>query len=234
MKSEVDGLLQELRRFQEARGRIEHNHPKVRVWVSLVRTYLDRQSDPILRQGFDRLNFTHVGSSMWHRGEPSPPELQAFMAELDQAAALLRKTFPAGEADGVLSIEAEAPSPPLEPPSEEPQIEEEAPVEPKRQDTPKDPSRGTPSEVSLTPRMERLLADLKQEVTRANGDLETIQNIMGELLDLKKMGNLIDRLRTECARPEAPWDSIRETMAKLWSVRKDLLLELMPRLLGLS
>jgi hypothetical protein len=76
-----------------------------------------------------------------------------------------------------------------------------------------------------------LMAELNTEMKSPNPDWDKIQGIMGDLLGLKQTGELLDRLRAEASTPGVKWESIREIMAQLWSIKKEIIIDLLPTLL---
>jgi hypothetical protein len=79
--------------------------------------------------------------------------------------------------------------------------------------------------------MDRLMAELEGELKKPKGDLRKTRQIMGDLLGLQHAADLLDRLEAEAGRPNAAWEPVRDLMAQLWSVKRELLLELLPPLL---
>lgn len=76
------------------------------------------------------------------------------------------------------------------------------------------------------------MAQLEAELKRPDSSVEAAQGVMTELLAFKRLGGVLDRLRAEASKSDAPWESVREAMAELWAVRKDLLIDLLPSLLN--
>ncbi len=237
MKGNTEQLLEELDRIRAARGSVGPHHPKFTRWVSAVRDHLGHYQELGVLKRFERLNLARTTAIMWHRGELSPAEARQFRAELGHVAEILEETRRTIRLDG-------APTP----------------GDGGRDETiprPRAPSRGPEaltggtameenpersadvvgkqrlSAASRTqPGIEQLLAELRQEITRPDGDLALIQKIMEDLMEQKKTCSLVDRLRSESSNPEATWGSVRELMASLWSSKREALIELMPGLLG--
>ena len=76
-----------------------------------------------------------------------------------------------------------------------------------------------------------LMGELNAEMKSPDPDWDKIQRIMGDLLGLKQTGELLDRLRAETNTPGVKWESIREIMAQLWSIKKEIIIDLLPTLL---
>ena len=79
--------------------------------------------------------------------------------------------------------------------------------------------------------VDRLMTELNSEMKSSNPDWEKIQRVMGDLMGLKKTGELLDQLKTEVNKRGVKWESVREIMAKLWAIKKEIIIDLLPTLL---
>lgn len=79
--------------------------------------------------------------------------------------------------------------------------------------------------------IDRLMAELEGELKKPKGDPRKTRKIMGDLLGLQHASDLLDRLEAEVGRPNASWEPIRDLLAQLWSVKREMLIELLPVLL---
>lgn len=80
--------------------------------------------------------------------------------------------------------------------------------------------------------IEKLMAKLETDMQNPDANAEAVQGIMGELLELKRSGEVLERLRTEAGKPGALWEPVRGAMAELWALKRDLLVEILPTILN--
>jgi hypothetical protein len=76
------------------------------------------------------------------------------------------------------------------------------------------------------------MEELGAEMKSLDPDWDKIQQVMGGLLGLKRTEELVERLRAQAKNPEVKWEPIRKLMLQLWSIKKDLVIDLLPSLLG--
>jgi len=79
--------------------------------------------------------------------------------------------------------------------------------------------------------VDQLMAELSAEMKSLDPDWEKIQRVMGNMMGLKKTGELLDRLKAEVNNPEVKWEAVRKLMAQLWSIKKEIIIDLLPTLL---
>jgi hypothetical protein len=75
------------------------------------------------------------------------------------------------------------------------------------------------------------MGELNSEMKSADPDWNKIQDVMGGLMGLKKTGELLDQLKGEVNKRGAKWETVRPIMAELWSIKKDIIIDLLPTLL---
>lgn len=79
--------------------------------------------------------------------------------------------------------------------------------------------------------VDQLMDDLKTQMKSSEPDWEKIQGVMGDMMGLKKTGELLERLNANLNTPGIPWDMVRENMAQLWSIKKEMIIDLLPTIL---
>ncbi len=79
--------------------------------------------------------------------------------------------------------------------------------------------------------VDQLMDDLKTQMKSSEPDWEKIQGVMSGMMGLKKTGELIERLNANLNTPGIPWDMVRENMAELWSIKKEIIIDLLPTIL---
>lgn len=82
-----------------------------------------------------------------------------------------------------------------------------------------------------TQTIDQLMGELNSEMKSADPDWNKIQDVMGGLMGLKKTGELLDQLKGEVSKRGAKWETVRPIMAELWSIKKDIIIDLLPTLL---
>jgi hypothetical protein len=80
--------------------------------------------------------------------------------------------------------------------------------------------------------VDQLLEELGAEMKSLDPDWEKLQQVIGALLGLKRTEELVERLSAQAKNPEVKWEPIRKLMSQLWSIKKDLVIDLLPSLLG--
>ncbi len=233
MSLESERLLEGLSELREDRRSIGPHHPKFVEWLASVRQCLAGAED---RSGLDRfsvLRVSRVANAMWRREELPPTEYKEVLADLDEVEGILRALVKADRTSGCLQsarprhdsahrADFEDPSANGDPPStKEPSVNKSA-------DASGRPEGLQPGRFEA---MEALLSDLGAELKRPEGDMDRIQKMMGDLLDLKKTGDLVERALSAAAAPGARWDSVRAPLAQLWAANRDVALDIIPALL---
>lgn len=79
--------------------------------------------------------------------------------------------------------------------------------------------------------VDHLMAELGTEMKSLDPDWEKIQRVMSGMMGLKKTGELLDRLKAEANNPEIKWEAVRKVMVQLWSINKEIVIDLLPTLL---
>ncbi len=79
--------------------------------------------------------------------------------------------------------------------------------------------------------IDELMGDLSAHMKSPDPDWEKIQGVMGGLLGLKKTGGLLERLKVGVKTPGAKWEAARQIMLQLWSIKKEIIIDLLPKLL---
>lgn len=78
--------------------------------------------------------------------------------------------------------------------------------------------------------IDQLMAELSAEMKSLGPDWERIQRVMGCLLGLKKTEELIERLKAQVKNPQIKWEAVRKLMAQLWSIKREIVIDLLPTL----
>jgi hypothetical protein len=79
--------------------------------------------------------------------------------------------------------------------------------------------------------VDKLMDDLKTQMKSSEPDWEKIQGVMSDMMGLKKTGELLERLNATTNTPGVPWEIVRDSMAQLWSIKKEIIIDLLPTLL---
>jgi len=79
--------------------------------------------------------------------------------------------------------------------------------------------------------VDRMMADLTKEMKSTDPDWQKIQGVMGDMMGLKKTGELLEKLKANVNTPGVKWETVREIMAELWSIRGEIVIDLLPTLL---
>ena len=236
MNMEIERLIEGLVALREDSRAIGPHHPKFVEWLAAVRQCLSHQGDRATLDRFETLPATRTANGMWRREELPPGELKEFLTSLDQAEAILRESVAQDPLKGSkLSSRSDR----------EPERRSEADRSPEAaRPSRKEPVMNKAADLSGRPApspgggrgkaMEGLLADLGEELKRPEGDLAKIQKMMGDLLDLKKTGDLVDNLLAAAAAPGARWDTVRAPLAQLWATNREIVLDILPALLKKS
>jgi hypothetical protein len=261
MQNEVDRLLEDLDYIRDNAGNVGPDHPKVQKWVAEVRDYLDLQGNKDELKKFEQLGFVKSGIRMWIQQNVTPGGIRKYCADLDKTRVVLEKTAgsrvtlsadekmrelylnPDQETEGEESLEA----------AEEETVADRALVESKDEDEKQNMKQPQQSEKTMDEQIEpsfeavttqhispstrektvdQLMAELSAEMKSLDPDWAKIQQVMGGLLGLKKTEELVERLKAEVKNPDVKWEPIRKLMFQLWSVKKDIIIELLPDLLG--
>ncbi len=79
--------------------------------------------------------------------------------------------------------------------------------------------------------VDKLMDDLKAEMKSSEPDWGKIQNVMADMMGLKKTGEVLERLKANINTPGVSWETVREIMAELWAIKKDIVIDLLPTIL---
>jgi hypothetical protein len=228
-------LLRELESLRKAGGSIGPDHPRFKKWQTGARLQLERCGDESLLREYKRLSFNRQA-----RKELSDPkETRAFLEDLGKAVALLGQIMPeppdrtngvqhatdlgeTGVADLILPSSTSRTD-----------LTERGsmPGDPREEPTSHLRSQYFSSE-SRSKAIEGVIARLDKELRSDSGDWTTIQEVMEEMAALKRCDDLLLRLDEATASQDARWEAVRCLLAELWSVRKSMVLDLLPTLLA--
>ncbi|MDW7709612.1 MAG: hypothetical protein SCH98_03995 [Deferrisomatales bacterium] len=233
MTPETERLLEQLAEFRANPQSVSVQQPKFTGWVNAVRHWLRFREDREALGRFEALRLSRATGAMWKRDESSPAEVRELLSDLGEVEKLLRR-------DNGKAAPAPVARKPERPaggervgrgPAPGGHDEEEAPLKDKN-GTPGAPGQPQPPASPTRLRaMEALLSELEQEIKRPDGDVGKIQKVMAELLELKKLGDLIDRVLASASEPECRWETLRGPLAQLWSANRDAVVDLLPALL---
>jgi hypothetical protein len=253
---EVGQLLEDLDDFRGNAGSVGPDHPKAQKWITEVRGFLGRQGNKSGLRGFERLEFVKSGAQMWRRQDITEADIGTHKADLGKIGAILegmaqpsdqlsadekmKELFmnPDEEDTGEETLqETEAESAAEEANEDDTKIAKGPAVMEKATDEKIEPDFGnvTQEHLSVSNRdraVDHLIEELGAEMKSLDPDWEKIQQVMGGLLGLKRTEELVERLRAQAKNPEAKWEPIRKLMSQLWSIKKDLVIDLLPSLLG--
>jgi len=235
MNTEVERLLEGLADLREDRSSIGPHHPKCVEWVGAVRQCLRQADDRAALDRFEILRVSRFTNAVWRREELPREELRGVLAELDELEGLLRKVARAADPTERKPLTGTGP----------------APEQPGDRNGTGDPSGPRPGEPTVTQNtdisgslrpiqpnraktMDAVLADLGEQRKRPDRDLTKNQQVMGDLLELEKTGDLMEKALSAAAEPGARWDSVRAPLAQLWTVNREIVLDLLPALLKKS
>jgi hypothetical protein len=246
MRNEADRLLEELEYIRSNAGTVGPDHSKVKKWVVDMRAFLAREGNVKRLKRFEQLGFVKGGSEMWQQDDQSQRNISRYKEELEKVEKILQET---GELSGPSSgtsadeimrelfftpSEDEEQSEGSEDEAEEAVTEEPSLVE-KAMDQKIEPNFELISKKHLSASareqaVDQLMAQLNAEMKSAEPDWDKIQKTMGDLMGLKKTGELLDRLKAEVNTPGVTWEAVREIMAQVWSIRKEIIIDLLPTL----
>jgi hypothetical protein len=80
--------------------------------------------------------------------------------------------------------------------------------------------------------IDRLMEDLGGEMKSLDPDWDKIQKVMSGLLGLKKTEEIVERLKAEVKNPDVNWGPVRKLLSQLWSIKPNIVIDLLPDLLG--
>jgi len=235
MKAEIERLLDGLAELREDRRSIGPHHPKFLEWLAAARHCLAQAEDRTALDRFEVLRVARAGNAMWRREELPPAELKGVLTDLAEVEEILR-TLGAAESANAIKKDRRTASAPRQQAGVDGMYgtsgsATKEPTVNKGTDT----SGGArPPQPTHAKAMESLLTDLGEELKRPEGDVTKIQKMMGDLLDLKKTGDLVERALAAATDPAARWDSVRAPLAQLWAVNREIVVDLLPALLKKS
>ena len=240
-------MLEELEHIRSNAGTVGPDHPKVKKWVVDMRAFLAREGNAKRSKRFEQLGFVKGGSEMWKHDDQSQRNISRYKDELEKVEKILEETgelsgpSSGSSADEIMrelfftaSEDQEQPEE-SEDEAEEAVTEEPSPVE-KTMDQKIEPNFEVISKKHLSTSareqaVDQLMAKLNAEMKSAEPDWDKIQATMGDLMGLKKTGELLDRLKAEVNTPGVSWEAVREIMAQVWSIKKEIIIDLLPTLL---
>jgi hypothetical protein len=260
MRNEVERLLEDLDYIRGNAGNLGPDHPKVQKWVVEVRDYLDLHGNKDELRRFERLGFVRSGIRTWLQQNVTPGGIRKYCADLEKIRGVLERTAgpkgtssadekmrelylnPDEEKDDEESLErAEEETVPDQVLAEnkgegEKENRKELQQSENTMDEKIEPNfeNITTQHLSVSARekgVDQLMAELSAEMKSLDPDWEKIQRVMGSLLGLKKSEELVERLKAEVRNPDIRWKPIRELMFQLWSIRKEIVIDLLPTLL---
>ena len=239
--------MEELEYIRSNAGTVGPDHPKVKKWVADMRALLTRDGNAKRLKRFEQLGFVKGGSEMWSQYDEGQRNISGYKEELDKVDKILQETGELSEpssgssADEILRELFFTPSEDENQPEESERktdktvTEETTPLE-KAMDQKIEPNFDVISKKHLAASareqaVDQLMAELNAEMKSAEPDWENIQKTMADLMGLKKTGELLDRLKAEVNTPGVTWEAVREIMTEVWSIRKEIIIDLLPTLL---
>ncbi|NIO05677.1 MAG: hypothetical protein GTN74_14055 [Proteobacteria bacterium] len=260
MRSEVDQLLEDLEYIRSNAGSIGPDHPKVKKWVGEVRSYLNREKNTKGLKKFEQMDFVKGGTEMWSQNTISRGSIRNYKADLDRIEGILEKmegsssdSSPDEKIKELLFASSEEPTPEEIPVDAQiDSLVEDAPVETRKEEEKKaikEPLRlESTMDQNVEPNFEaikkqhlsasardeavdKLMDDLKAEMKSSEPDWGKIQNVMADMMGLKKTGEILERLKANVNTPGVSWETVREIMSELWAIKKDMVIDLLPTIL---
>jgi len=241
-------LLEELEHIRSNAGTVGPDHPKVKKWVVDMRAFLAREGNAKSLKRFEQLGFVKAGSEMWRQDDSGQRNISRYTQELEKVEKILQETgelsgpSSGSSADEIMRELFFTSSEDQEQPEEsEDEVEEAVTEEPtpleKTIDQKIEPNFEVISKKHLSAStreqaVDQLMTNLNTEMKSAEPDWDKIQKTMGDLMGLKKTGELLDRLKAEVNTPGVTWEAVREIMAQVWSIRKEIIIDLLPTLLS--
>jgi hypothetical protein len=254
MTDEVDQLVEDLHYLRSNAGSVGPDHPKAQKWITEVRGFLGRQGKKSGLREFERLEFVKSGAGMWRRQNITETDIGRYKADLGKVGAILENM---AEPSDQLSADQKMRELFMSPENTEDETLQEAEGEkaekaghegeteiargpavigkPMGEEIEPDFETVTEQHLSVSNRertVDHLLEELGAEMKSLDPDWEKIQQVMGALLGLKRTEELVERLSAQAKNPEVKWEPIRKLMLQLWSIKKDLVIDLLPSLLG--
>ena len=239
--------MEELESIRSNAGTVGPDHPKAKKWVVDMRAFLTREGNAKTLKRFEHLGLVKGGSEMWGQYDEGQPNMSRYREELEKIEKMLQET---GELSGPSSgssadeimreLFLTPPEDDEQPEESEDQAEEAVTEKPslveKTMDRKIEPNFKPISKKHLSAStreqaVDQLMANLNAEMKSAEPDWDKIQTTMGDLMGLRKTGELLDRLKAEANTPGVTWEAVREIMAQVWSIRKEIIIDLLPTLL---
>jgi hypothetical protein len=260
MRSEIDQLLEDFEYIKSNAGSVGPDHPKVKKWVTDLRGFLNREGNNRDLKKLEQLEFVKNGAEILSQHGVTQGNIRNYKADLDKVGAILEKMVgppDKSSTDEKIKELLFAPSEETVPEdiAVEKQIDslvEEALVETKTpggikiieeplklestMDRKVEPNFEVVEKQHLSASardeaVDKLMADLKAEMKSSEPNWEKIEGVMGDMMGLKKTGEILERLKANVNTPGVSWESVREIMAELWSIKKDIVIDLLPTLL---
>lgn len=260
MRSEIDQLLEDFEYIKSNAGSVGPDHPKVKKWVTDLRGFLNREGNNRDLKKLEQLEFVKNGAEILSQHGVTQGNIRNYKADLDKVGAILEKMVgppDKSSTDEKIKELLFAPSEETVPEdiAVETQIDslvEEALVETKTpggikiieeplklestMDRKVEPNFEVVEKQHLSASardeaVDKLMADLKAEMKSSEPNWEKIEGVMGDMMGLKKTGEILERLKANVNTPGVSWESVREIMAELWSIKKDIVIDLLPTLL---
>lgn len=246
MRNEMDRLFEDLEYIRSNAGTVGPDHPKVKKWIAEVKGYLTHEGNTKGLKQFEQLEFVKGGSEMWSQYDINQGNTRKYKEDLDRVEAILEKmggrSRPSGESSADQKMRELFLTPTEENTQEESEGEgvKEVMEEPFKSESTTDQKIEpnfeaiTKQHLSASSReqaVDQLMAELNAEMKSSDPDWEKIQQVMSDLMGLKKTGELLDRLKAEVNKPEVKWETVREIMVQIWSIKKEIIINLMPTLL---
>jgi len=246
MRNEADRLLEDLEYIRSNAGTVGPDHPQVRKLIAEMGTYLSREGNTKGLKRFEQLEFVKGGSEMWSQYDINQRSLRKYKADLEKLEKILEEMGGrSGPSDGssadqkmrelFLTPDEEIAQEEIEDKTER-EIVEDPPTMESAMNQKIEPNFETITKQHLSASareqaVDGLMAELNAEMKSSEPDWEKIQGIMGDLLGLRRTGELLDRLKAEVSSPGVKWESVRELLAHLWSIKKEIVMDLLPTLL---
>jgi hypothetical protein len=236
---ESERLLEQLAEFRANPQSVGTQQPKFTEWVGFVRQWLRFREDREGLRLFESLRVAKAPAAMWRRDETPPAEVREILSDLKHVEALLRKeperqarksTVPPAPRQRGTAVPS-APQAKQAGPSGGGRNEEEKPVKEKSGADDMPPPQIPASPTARFEAMESLLGELEKELRRTDGDAAKIQRTMADLLERKRLGDLVDKVFTNTSDPDCRWATVRDLLAQLWAANREVVVDLLPALL---
>jgi len=240
--------LEELEDIRSNAGTVGPDHPKAKKWIVNMKAFLAREGNTKRLKRFEQLGFVKAGSEMWRQDDSGQRNISRYKQELEKVEKILQET---GELSGpsrgssadeiMRELFFTPPEEEKQPETSEDEAEETDAEEPslveKTMDQKIEPNFEVISKKHLSASareqaVDQLMTNLNTEMKSAEPDWDKIQKTMGDLMGLKRTGELLDRLKAEVNTPGVTWEAVREIMAHVWSIRKEIIIDLLPTLLS--